>query len=194
MAGAGPDEIAARDSAGAMIAPTPIPHELEADVLALNNAHAEELSLLDAKKLASRLAAAFYACRIGSVDGLLLAFDESAAYDSPNYLWFRDRYSRFVYVDRVVVAPVMRRRGLARLLYADVFRQATDAGHDVVVCEVNLDPPNPGSDAFHAALGFTEVGRATIADGRKTVRYLRCAIASGPAFRPIDVRPRPPRR
>jgi predicted GNAT superfamily acetyltransferase len=41
-----------------------------------------------------------------------------------------------------------------------------------VVCEVNSEPPNPASDAFHAAMGFTEVGRATIHQGRKTVRYL----------------------
>jgi predicted GNAT superfamily acetyltransferase len=34
-----------------------------------------------------------------------------------------------------------------------------------------LDPPNPVSDAFHRALGFTEIGRAALANG-KTVRYL----------------------
>jgi predicted GNAT superfamily acetyltransferase len=33
-------------------------------------------------------------------------------------------------------------------------------------------PPNPASDAFHAALGFAEVGSARLFDGMKTVRYL----------------------
>jgi uncharacterized protein len=37
---------------------------------------------------------------------------------------------------------------------------------------VNSDPPNPASDAFHAALGFEVVGEAAIHDGAKTVRYL----------------------
>ena len=32
---------------------------------------------------------------------------------------------------------------------------------------------HPGSDAFHARMGFTEIGRATTADGAKTVRYLQ---------------------
>jgi hypothetical protein len=41
-----------------------------------------------------------------------------------------------------------------------------------VVCEVNADPPNPASDAFHTALGFAEVGSASIHAGSKTVRYL----------------------
>ena len=39
-----------------------------------------------------------------------------------------------------------------------------------MVCEVNAEPPNPASDAFHAALGFTEVGQATLNRG-KVVRY-----------------------
>ncbi len=115
---------------------------------------------------------AFHARRAGNVAAFLLAFDQDADYDSPNYLWFRERYPRFVYVDRIVVAPAMRKRGLANRLYEDLFRVANDAGHDRVVCEVNSDPPNPASDAFHAALGFVEVGQASIHDGTKTVRYL----------------------
>ena len=60
---------------------------------------------------------------------------------------------------------------LARRLYADLFEHAVRAGHDRVVCEVNKTPPNPASDAFHAALGFVEVGTASVY-GSRTVRYL----------------------
>jgi predicted GNAT superfamily acetyltransferase len=77
-----------------------------------------------------------------------------------------------VYVDRVVVSPLMRGRGYARALYTDLFARARQEGHTLVVCEVNSEPPNPASDAFHAAMGSTEVGRATIHQGRKTLRYL----------------------
>jgi predicted GNAT superfamily acetyltransferase len=154
----------------------PILPAIEPAILALNNAHAVELSWLEDARLAALLEQAFYARRIGEVEAFLLAFDESADYDSPNYLWFRRRYRRFVYVDRVVVSPAVRGRGHARLLYADLFARAAEAGHDVVVCEVNSDPPNPASDAFHAALGFAEVGRAAIHHGSKTVRYLARAI------------------
>ena len=141
-------------------------------VLALNNEHAEELSWLDAARLAELVGRAFLARRIGSVDAFLLAFDQDADYDSPNFLWFRSRYPRFVYVDRIVVAPSARGRGHARRLYDDLFQHARRAGHQRVVCEVNRDPPNPASDAFHAALGFSEVGVAIIHGGDKTVRYL----------------------
>jgi predicted GNAT superfamily acetyltransferase len=141
-------------------------------VLALNNEHAEELSWLDADRLVALAGRAFLARRIGAVDAFLLAFDQAADYDSPNFLWFRSRYPRFVYVDRIVVAPSARGRGHARRLYDDLFQHALGAGHERVVCEVNREPPNPASDAFHAALGFTEVGAAVIHGGSKTVRYL----------------------
>lgn len=141
-------------------------------LLALNNAHAVELSWLEAPKLARMVGRAFLARRVGDADALLIAFDQDADYDSPNFLWFRERYRRFVYVDRIVVADHARGRGLARRLYDQLFDVARAAGHVRVVCEVNADPPNPASDAFHAGLGFVEVGVAAIHGGRKTVTYL----------------------
>jgi uncharacterized protein len=146
---------------------------LAAAILALNNSHAQELSRLDPARLAQLVAQSFLARRIGCLDAFLLALDQDASYDSPNFLWFRDRYPRFVYVDRIAVARSARGRGLARRLYSDLFDQAHRRGHEHVVCEVNLAPSNPESDAFHAALGFAEVGRASIHNGSKTVRYLK---------------------
>jgi predicted GNAT superfamily acetyltransferase len=148
------------------------PGSLEPELLALNNAHARELSWLEPERLQHLVGQAFLARRIGWCDAFLLAFDQGADYDSPNFLWFRDRYARFVYVDRVVVATGTRGRGYAPQLYHELFTHASAAGHARVVCEVNSDPPNPPSDAFHAALGFLPVGTATIENGDKTVRYL----------------------
>ncbi len=141
-------------------------------MLALNNAHAEALSWLEPERLQYLAAHAFLARRIGDLDAFLLAFDQEAPYDSPNFLWFRARYARFVYVDRIVVASSARGRSYARLLYRELFAQASEAGHERVVCEVNARPPNPESDALHAALGFVEVGSASIHNDSKTVRYL----------------------
>lgn len=141
-------------------------------LLALNNAHAVELSWLEPERLAHLVSEAFVARRVGVADALLLTFDQAADYDSVNYLWFRERYPAFVYVDRVVVADSARGRGLARALYDDLFAAAKAAGHERIVCEVNSDPPNPASDAFHAALGFVPVGTAEIHGGKKTVTYL----------------------
>jgi uncharacterized protein len=145
-------------------------------LLALNNAHAQELSWLEPDRLGELVAKTFRATRIGTIDAFLLAFDQGASYDNPNFRWFAARYPRFVYIDRIVVAPSARGRGLAKLLYQDLFGHASRAGQSRVVCEVNSRPPNPESDAFHSGLGFVEIGSADIHDGRKTVRYLSLAL------------------
>ena len=160
-----------------MTPPRDIPEDLHDALLALNNAHAAELSPLNASGLGALLGKAFYARCIGEMEAFLIALDEThPTYASPNYLWFRARQSRFVYVDRVVVAESARGQGHARRLYADLIEQAKAAGHDLIVCEVNSDPPNPASDAFHASLGFRQVGSAAIHGGAKTVRYLELSL------------------
>ena len=141
-------------------------------LLVLNNAHATELSWLEPERLAQLIDRAFLARAIAGAEAFLLAFDQDAEYDSPNFLWFRARYARFVYVDRIVVVPAARGQGHARRLYDVLFEAARSAGHERVVCEVNTQPPNPASDALHAALGFVEIGAASIHGGAKTVRYL----------------------
>jgi uncharacterized protein len=162
-------------------APAPISRVLaedEAAILTLNNEHAAELSWLEPERLSFLLGEAFYARRIGDLEAFIMTFDQEANYDSPNFVWFRERYERFIYVDRVVVAAHARGRGHARRLYRDLFDHARSAGHALVTCEVNTDPPNPASDAFHAALGFAEVGDAVIHGGKKAVRYYVRQIAT----------------
>src|ERR1700738_3939673 len=101
-------------------------------LLALNNAHAQELSWLEPERLEHLVNEAFLARRIGSLDAFLLAFDQDSRYDSPNFLWFCARYPGFVYVDRIVVASSARGRGCARRLYHDLFARAAPAGHQPV--------------------------------------------------------------
>ncbi len=142
------------------------------NLLTLNNAHAVETGPLTSDELTEMLDTAFHSAVEGAGhDGLLIAFDQNAPYDSPNFLWFKQRYDAFVYVDRIIVADHARGRGLARRFYEDLFEAALTKGHTRIVCEVNLDPPNPGSLSFHAALGFEAVGAAVLANG-KTVRYM----------------------
>jgi uncharacterized protein len=140
-------------------------------VLALSAAHEVETGPLDHDSLTHMLENAFHSASVGGGrDGYLITFDQDGDYDSVNFVWFKARYDRFVYVDRVVVAEHARGQGLARSFYAALFDVARQAGHTRVVCEVNLDPPNPGSVAFHGRLGFVEVGQALLANG-KTVSY-----------------------
>ena len=94
----------------------PITRNIEPAVLALNHEHAEELSWLEPGQLSHLVSQAFYARRIGDLEAFLLAFDQGADYDSPNFLWFKARYPRFVYVDRIAVAATARGQGHARRL------------------------------------------------------------------------------
>jgi predicted GNAT superfamily acetyltransferase len=152
-----------------------------AAVLALNTAEQEATAPLTAARLEALVAAASFARAVpdaaGGAAAFLLGFAPGDAYDSPNFLWFRARMDRFAYVDRVAVAAAARRRGLGRALYAEFAAFAAARGLGPLVCEVNLDPPNPVSDAFHARLGFAEVGRALAYNGR-VVRYLAQGAAA----------------
>ena len=146
-----------------------------AAVCRLNNLFAQETSYLTEPEMNQLVQMAFYArgfVEPGSQLGaFLIALDEQADYANANFAFFRARRKRFVYIDRVITAKHAMRQGLASKLYEDLFLRATAAAQSVVGCEVNLLPPNPASDAFHARMNFTEVGTAQLPNG-KTVRYL----------------------
>jgi predicted GNAT superfamily acetyltransferase len=140
--------------------------------LQLNNAHAKETSELDLASLTTLLSMACYARGIDQgKTAFLIALDHTAPYQNPNFAWFKSAYPSFVYIDRVIVAESARGLGIARLLYEDLFAAAHSTGVPRIVCEVNLEPPNPASDAFHLAMGFEKVGQAVLYNGAKTVNY-----------------------
>lgn len=97
----------------------------------------------------------------GEIGGFCMVLGPGADYASPNYAWFAQRYDDFVYLDRVAIPPAFRRRGLGRAMYAEVERLAAAKRPTATdfLLEVNLEPRNDASLAFHADLGFTEVGQ-----------------------------------
>ncbi|RPH43605.1 MAG: GNAT family N-acetyltransferase [Burkholderiales bacterium] len=142
------------------------------EILSLNAESVRYLSPLDAMRLAALHAEAARHVVVtadGGVLAFLLAFGPAARYDSPNFLWFRDRYADFLYVDRVVVASRAQGTGLGRLLYDDLFAFARRTGCARITCEVDSDPPNPASEGFHRSYGFVEVGSQRLAERGKTV-------------------------
>lgn len=148
-------------------------------VLRLNRAFEHFTSPLTADDLAAMAAEASLYCVAetdGRVAAFLLAFAEYADYLSPNYLWFAERMRSFLYIDRVVVAHDAHRSGLGGRMYRHAFDHAARLGVTRIVCEVDADPPNPTSDAFHRRLGFTEVGSQLVAGGLKRVSLRECLI------------------
>jgi uncharacterized protein len=143
-----------------------------AAVLPLNNAHAKETSTLDGASLAALLSMAFYANGVESgATAFLISVEHTAPYENPNFMWFKSSREPFVYIDRVIVSASARGQGIAKVLYENLFAVSHQAGYERIVCEVNVEPPNPASQAFHVAMGFEAVGQATIHNGTKTVRY-----------------------
>jgi predicted GNAT superfamily acetyltransferase len=108
----------------------------------------------------------------GEVGGFLIALAAGLDYASENYTWFSARSSDFLYVDRIVLAPRLQGQGVGPRLYAAVEDAARADGATEITCEVNVRPPNPGSLAFHARLGFVEVGRQETKGGATEVALL----------------------
>ena len=105
------------------------------------------------------------------VVGFLLVMSETSDYDGENFRWFLERYSRFLYVDRIVIDQASARCGVGSALYRDLIQFAATQGWSTLCCEINVSPPNPVSHAFHAHFGFEEVGRSAEAGAPKVVSY-----------------------
>jgi predicted GNAT superfamily acetyltransferase len=128
-------------------------------VLDLNERHVELLSPLDEARLSALRDVAENASVIdadGAFAGFVITFAAGSAYDGENFAWFSERYEEFCYLDRVVIHEDFRRRGLGSAVYDEL---ETSCGRPLFALEVNLDPPNVASLAFHRARGYTEVGQ-----------------------------------
>lgn len=111
------------------------------------------------------------------VAGFMLAMRDGSGYDNANMAWFEARYSRFLYVDRIVIDAGYAGRGLGKLIYKDAIAFARRAGLHHVVCEYCVQPMNTASRAFHAGMGFIEVGQRKIDGSDKVVSMQMLSIS-----------------
>jgi predicted GNAT superfamily acetyltransferase len=159
-------------------------HELDS-VLALNNAAGVTILPMDAAKARTFFDLATY-FRVAEVDGhlagFLIAFDQSGQYQSSNFLWFRERYPSFMYIDRVVVASSRRGAGLGRVFYADV-QSFAEVRAPLLTCEVFLEPRNDVAVLFHGTYGFQEVGQQVMPETKRRVSLLSKELCNYPWVR-----------
>lgn len=103
--------------------------------------------------------------------GFLIAFSPEAGYQSVNFLWFRARYTDFLYIDRVVVCAARRGSGIGGALYRDLQRFCSRFA-SMLTCEVNIRPSNEASMRFHRDFGFEQVGTQSTEGGHKLVSLM----------------------
>lgn len=134
-------------------------------VLAINNSNVPAVSELTAHEFEFDLENSAYALKITDESGdelraFCVTFAPGAPYQSSNYKWFSDRYDDFVYLDRIAVSSEHQNKGYGAAMYKALEQlMISDGVTPVLTCEVNLQPPNPGSLRFHHRLGFSEVGQ-----------------------------------
>ena len=149
-------------------------------VVALNNAAGTTILPLDAARMRDFFQQAAY-FRVAEADGhlagFLIALREDAAYTSPNFLWFRERYPQFLYIDRIVIAQRYRGLGLGRVFYADAISYA-EVRVPLLACEVFLEPPDDVSVLFHGTYGFQEIGQQVMAAVNRRVSLLAKDLCS----------------
>ena len=143
-------------------------------ILSSNQENEPQVGSLDRVKLQSLLDQANY-CKVAFQNnepaGFLLCLPENIKYGSLNYKWVSERYSNFMYIDRISVLQKFQNLKLGRALYTDLFYFSIENGYDIILCEVNIMPPNPGSIRFHKKFDFVECGSQFTEGRTKEVQF-----------------------
>ena len=98
-----------------------------------------------------------------------LIMDENSDYQSPNYLFFKSKFAKFLYVDRIAVSDDFQRCGIGSNTYNYIYNLAQKEKLPFC-CEVNIVPLNQQSLDFHKKNGFEILEE--ISFGKKTVAML----------------------
>ena len=143
-------------------------------VLSLNQDSIPSVSHLDLKKIDYFLQISSY-FKIFKIDdnpvGFLIGLEPKKKYNSENYIWVNQRYSSFIYVDRIIIDAKYRSKGLGVYFYNHLLK-SMQVKVENILCEVNIRPYNKQSIKFHKKYGFDEIGKQDIEKGKKRVVYM----------------------
>lgn len=155
----------------------PNDHDIE-QVLDLNAAALPAVATLDRPELVRLMALSPEHLAIesnaDSVIGYALIFTSDADYDGEEFHRLRQRLAApFLYIDQIVIDESARGKGLGRAVYDRLAQRAQQGGMNFLACEVNTQPANPASLAFHRRLGFADLAPMATRDGREVVLLAR---------------------
>jgi predicted GNAT superfamily acetyltransferase len=155
-----------------LMSPVIRPIDTEADlerILTLNAGAVPDVGAIDAERLRALIDQSLLALAISTEDdeqvvGFCLVLGPGADYQSVNYRWFSSHFGTtgepFAYLDRVAIDPAFQRQGFGQKLYRFVESWLLEATETLWFClEINLEPRNDISLAFHESLGFEEIGQ-----------------------------------
>ena len=109
----------------------------------------------------------------GNIVAFLIALRSKVDYNLQVYQWFLQRYSNFIYIDRVVIDEAYRRMGIARKLYECMFDHSYRQGITTITSGIEVEPNyNKASIEFHNSMGFEEVGKQYVRSGTVNVSLL----------------------
>ena len=151
-------------------------------IIGLNSNVVELTSPMDKKRfelLFSQCALIIVAERNGAIVGFLMGFDGNCQYDSANFKWFRSRLASFFYVDRVVVSETDRGTGIGKAFYQYIRNWSRDQRIETLAAEMNLEPANAASLAFHRSESFIQVGTRNPSEGKVlSMQTANCSTAN----------------
>jgi uncharacterized protein len=144
-------------------------------IMTINEAGRPGVSPLDTTAVAELFTNApyFVVAELESVVvGYMIGYTAENVYDGEEFARFKGKFPQFLYIDQIAIAPSAQHAGIGKKFYSYAANFATTRQFPMIVCEVNLEPPNPNSLNFHLHIGFRELETLKVSDGR-TVSLLQ---------------------
>ena len=150
------------------------------EILSLNQKAMPAVSFMDEKSLNYFYSVSEYFKLIkcgkkNKIYGFLIGLTDRLSYQSENYLWFSNRYSSFMYVDRIVIQDDSLGLGFGSMLYNDLIDYSKGKFQNII-CEYNIKPMNLISKNFHKKFGFKRVGKQKTEGGNKEVIMMEYSL------------------
>ena len=146
-------------------------------ILAINEANTPEVGSVDAERMRFIVAESPIALAVevgDTIAGFCLVLGSDSTYDSVNYRWFTQRYDDFMYLDRVAVRGLPPWPGARHAaVRGGRSRDGRTRRRGRSRTRGERRPAERGITAFHARLGFVEVGQQDTPYGIRVSMQMR---------------------